>query len=108
MPTALIELEDGILVEVEVQDGEPRQVTNRPANQVGTTIKVIQPILINISKSVTATWKEIEQGADVDQAEINFGLSFGIEGNIYVTKSTAGANLTVKLVLKPKKEVRND
>jgi hypothetical protein len=38
----------------------------------------------------------------IEQAEIQIGFSFEGEGNLYVTKSKAGANLTVKMVLKPK------
>jgi hypothetical protein len=39
---------------------------------------------------------------DIDAAEVQVGLSFEAEGNIYIAKSRAAANLTVKLVLKPK------
>jgi hypothetical protein len=39
---------------------------------------------------------------NIEQAEIELGLSFEGEGNLYVTKSKLGANLTVKLVLTPK------
>jgi hypothetical protein len=39
---------------------------------------------------------------NIEQAEIELGLSFKGEGNLYVTKSKLGANLTVKLVLTPK------
>lgn len=39
---------------------------------------------------------------DIERAEIELGLSFEGEGNLYVTKSSAGANLKVKLSLKPK------
>lgn len=39
---------------------------------------------------------------NIEQAEIELGLSFEGEGNLYITKSKAGASLTVKLTLKPK------
>jgi hypothetical protein len=38
----------------------------------------------------------------IEQAEVEIGLSFEGQGNLYVAKSAIGANLTVKLVLKPK------
>jgi Trypsin-co-occurring domain 1 len=39
---------------------------------------------------------------NIDQAEVQLSLSFEAEGNLYITKSKANANMTVKLVLKPK------
>lgn len=40
----------------------------------------------------------------IEQAEVELGLSFEGEGNLFVTKSTLGANLKIKLILKPKEE----
>lgn len=47
-------------------------------------------------------WDELNQDMHIERAEIELGLSFEGEGNIYVTKATASANLVVKLQLKPK------
>jgi hypothetical protein len=42
---------------------------------------------------------------EIEQAEVEIGFSFEAEGNLYITKSKASANLTVKLTLKPTKEL---
>ena len=39
---------------------------------------------------------------NIEQAEIQLGLSFEAEGNLYITKAKGNANLTIKLTLKPK------
>ena len=102
MATKLIELEDGTLVEIEIPMGQPQQIAGSAADKVKATLDKIQPLLIKICHPVTAAWKEISQDMPIEQAEIELGLSFEGEGNIYVTKSKVGANLTIKLVLKPK------
>jgi len=101
MPTRLIELEDGTLVEVEVSSEEAQEISGGLAEKVGTTFDKIKPILINTCRPIASTWQEISRHMQIEQAEIELGLSFEGEGNLFVTKSKAAANLTVKLVLKP-------
>ena len=102
MASKLIELEDGTLVEVEIPEGQAQQISGGFADRVSATFDKIQPLLVRICSPISAAWREINQEMDIEQAEVELGLSFEGEGNLYVTKSKAGANLTVKLVLKPK------
>jgi hypothetical protein len=102
MNTKLIKLKDGTLVEIEVLQNEAKPISNRTADQVETTLEKIRPTLVNVCRPIAAAWKEINQEMQIEQAEIVIGFSFEGEGNIYVTKAKAGANLAVKLVLKPK------
>ncbi len=68
----------------------------------GTSFDKIKPVLMGICKPLAETWKEMNRDLQIDQAEIQLGLSFEGEGNLFVTKSKAGAKLTVKLTLKPR------
>lgn len=102
MATKLIELEDGTLVEVEVPEDQAKQISSSLADRVGTTFDKIRPVLIRTCRPIAAAWKEINQEMEIEQAEVEIGFSFEGEGNLYVTKSKASANLTVKMVLKPK------
>ena len=99
----LIKLEDDTLIEVEVSADQAQPMSGGLASKVNTTFDKIRPVLINICRPVVETWNEINQEMDIEQAEIELGLSFEGEGNLFVTKSKAGANLTIKLVLIPKK-----
>lgn len=106
MVTKLIKLNDGTLVEVQIAEQEAELVsgfTERVAETVGATFDKVQPLLLNIIRPLKNTWNELNQEMQIEQAEIELGLSFEGEGNLYVTKSKAGANLTIKLVLKPEK-----
>ena len=102
MPTKLIKLSDGLLVEVEVTGNEAQQISGGAAEKVKASMEKIQPILTAICRPLTAAWHEISQETAIEKATIELGLSFEGEGNLFVTKSKAGANLTITLELKPK------
>jgi hypothetical protein len=102
MTSKLIELEDGTFVEVEVPPDQAQQISGGFADKVTATFDKIKPILIKTCRPIADAWKEINREMQIEQAEIELGLSFEGEGNLYVTKSKAGANLSVKLVLKPR------
>jgi hypothetical protein len=102
MATKLIQLEDGTLVEVEVPLDQAQQISGGFADRVNETFDKVRPILVNTCRPIADAWKEINKEMEIEQAEVQLGLSFEGEGNLYITKSKAGANLTVKLVLKPK------
>jgi len=103
--TKLIELaEDGILVEVEVEAEKAQPISGGFAEKVEGTLKKIHPMVVNTCLPVIAAWKDINKEMSVKQAEIELGFSFEGEGNLYITKSKAQANLTVKLILQPQDE----
>jgi TolB-like protein len=101
MTTKLIRLEDGTLVEVEAVEDQIQPLAGGFADKVNTSLDRIQPIFVKACRPIIAAWKEINQDMNIEKAEIELGVSFEGEGNVYVTKSKAGANLTIKLVLKP-------
>ena len=106
---AFIELEDGTLVEVEVPPEQAQQISGGGfANRVGTSLDRIQPLIANTCRSVVAAWQrtrdELGKEMTIKSAEIELGLSFEFEGNVYIAKSSTAANLKVKLVLEPKKD----
>lgn len=106
MGSKLIELEDGTLVEVEVPQDEIQQISGGFADKVSSTFDKIQPLLTKICRPVNNVWRELNEEMSIEQAEVEIGLSFEGEGNLYITKSKAGANLTVKLVMKPKETTK--
>ena len=101
MATKLIRLGDGTLVEIEVPGDQIEQLSGGFADRVDGTLDKIQSILPNAIRPIAAAWKELSQEMQIEQAEVELGLSFEAEGNLFVTKSKLGANLTVKLILKP-------
>ena len=103
MSTKLIELQDGTLVEVEVEPNAARPISGGFAEKVGARLEALHPVLTRVCAPVVESWKDLSEKFTIDQAEIEVALSFEGEGNIYIAKGKTGANLTVKFVLKAKK-----
>jgi len=103
MATKLIQLKDETLVEVEVQSDQAQPISGGSADPVSTTFDKIRPILLRVCRPIADAWQEINQDMNIEQAEVEIGFAFESEGSLYIVKSKATANLTVKLVLKPKK-----
>ncbi len=99
MGTRLIRLADGTLVEVEASADDVQQISSKYADQVDQAIESVGPVLMRACEPVVAAWQELSGGANIERAEIELGLSFEGEGNVYVAKAKAGANLTIRLVL---------
>lgn len=105
MSTKLICLDDGSLIEVEAAPDEAEQIAGGSmAERVHSSFDKISPLLKKICTPITNTWEELNKDVYVDQAEVEIGLSFESEGNVYITKAKAGANLKIKLVMKQKPE----
>lgn len=100
MGSRLYRLDDGTLVEVETQD-DARQISVDVAGKIETTFeKSIKPILLKTCVSVSEAMKNIRENVSLEQVEIEMGLSFETEGNLYITKATLGANILVRMTLK--------
>lgn len=100
MGTRLIKLEDGTLVEVEVPDNEVQQISGSLADKVDATFSKITPILLKVCHPVASAVKDIRSEIDLEQVEVELGLSFEAEGNIYITKANLGANVIIRMTLK--------
>jgi len=100
MPSKLIELSDNTLVEVDVPAGKARQISSSAADRVGSTLEKVKPILIAFCRPLGEAWGQLNKEFHVEEAEIELGLSFEAEGNLYVTKSKGGAHVSVKFKLR--------
>ena len=98
MSTKLIRLADDILIEVEADPSAPQKAFG------GQIIQKVEDVTLDaikhvLERVVDAT-RVLQRDKKADEAEIEFGLSFEAEGNVYVTKLNGTANLTVKLIFK--------
>lgn len=100
----LIELNDGTLVEIEIPGDQVEQISGGMAEKVNTSLESLKPLLVNTCKPVAEVWEELNKDMKIDSAEIELGISFEGEGNLYIAKASAKANLTLKLIIKPNKE----
>jgi hypothetical protein len=101
MATKLIQLEDGLLVEAEVPEDQAEPISGGAVERVNSTLDGIEPLLVKACKPIAAAWQQLSGEVQIDYAQIALGVNFTGEGSVYIAKATAGANLTVTLVLKP-------
>lgn len=100
MPSKLIELEDGTLVEVEARTDHSREISGGFAEKVNTGLDQVQPIISKTCRPILAMCRELAKDNEIESADVDLGFSFEAEGNIYLAKVKAGANIVIKLKVK--------
>lgn len=98
----LLELADGTLVEVQTERGKGYMRYGVRSDTEGA-FSGITPLLVAISEPVAQAYWNIsgQSGVKMRETEIELGLNFEAEGNIYVAKSKQEAAIHIKLVLEP-------
>ena len=61
MSTKLIKLEDGTLIEIDVDENQVQQISGAMAEKVNATLDTIEPVLINACRPVVAAWKRLNK-----------------------------------------------
>jgi len=72
------------------------------------TIDRIKPILMKVAKPILEVYKELDKDMEVREAELELGLGFEAQGNLFITQAKGNANLKIKLKLAPKKVIESD
>ncbi|MEL6159901.1 MAG: CU044_2847 family protein [Cyanobacteria bacterium J06627_32] len=102
MNTTLIRLEDGTLIEVEIPPESSRQISGGSiAKRVESSFDSIKPTLLKACRPIKDVWEELNQEMNINQVEVEIGLNFAVEGDVYIAKSKTEANLKIKLTLNP-------
>ncbi len=103
MPTQLIELSDGLLVEVQMDpQDEPRQIVAGVAERVEGAMDKAGDLLTKAVQPLAAVWDELNRDLTIDQVEIELSLGFEATGKLFIAQGTGTANLKVKATVKPK------
>jgi len=106
MAMKLIELENGLMMEVEVSQDEIEMISggidNDVIKKVQSSMGTIEAILKESVNPIVSAYKTLNQDVVLERAEVEIGIGFSAEGNIFIAKGKGSANLKVKLVLSPK------
>jgi hypothetical protein len=103
MASRLIKLEDGTLIEIDQPTAEVEEISGGGLDAIrDATIDKIRPILERAIRPIAEVYKELNKDMEVREAEVELGLGFEAEGNLYITKAKGNANLVIKLKLAPK------
>lgn len=94
---------DGPLVEVEMTLPDTREASS------GTFVKVVNrgfEDVLNTLRSIVVpfsdTWKELSKEVEISESTLKVSLGVTAEGNFYIAKGGASANLEISLKLTPK------
>ncbi|MEN8260887.1 MAG: CU044_2847 family protein, partial [Pseudomonadota bacterium] len=93
MSSKLIELEDGVLIEVEVPGDQVEQISGSTSERVDKAISSVRPILLKACQPIVDAYQELNKELSVSQAEVELGLGFEAEGNVFIAKGKANASL---------------
>ena len=104
MAKKLIELENGLVMEVDApkSDIEMISANGDVVDKVKTSMSKVEKMLIQSVQPIVNVYKGLDKEVLLEKAEVEIGIGFSAEGNIFVAKGNANANLKVKLILKPK------
>lgn len=105
MSSRYIELKDNIIVEVG-SPGEPRtEMSGGVLDRVDTTVdqigQIVERIVRPIGETLSGLYDTLNVPIKVDKAEVELGLSFSAEGNIFVAKAKTEGSLSVKISFIP-------
>lgn len=101
MASKLIKLADGTLVEIESVGDQVTAIAGGVADKVDTAIDSIKPLILRACKPISEIYKELDKDMTIEQVELELGLGFEAEGDLFITKAKGNANLTVKITIKP-------
>ena len=99
--TTLIQLDDGILVEAWAPEGHSERISGGLARAVTGSMESVVPTLVAAAKTVLSACHALEKERAVQDVELELGLAFEAEGNIYVTRSMAQANIVLRMKFRP-------
>ena len=104
MPSKLIEMEDGVVVEVEVPQDQVDKIagTSDAVEQVDTALDTVHPILLKACRPVISVWDELNREMCIDKVEVELQLGFSADGSVFLAKAKGNANLKIKLSVSPK------
>jgi hypothetical protein len=103
MASRLIKLDDGTLVEIDRPTVPVEEISGGGLDSIkDATIDKIQPLLERAVRPIAAVYRELNKDLEVREAEVQLGVGFEAEGNLYITRAKGNANLIVTLKLAPK------
>lgn len=104
MASKLIELADGILMEVDVPEEQVQRIAGGglQITQVSKAINAIESILLKVCRPVTNVLSELNKDMSVSEVEVEVELGLEAEGNFFIAKGKTNASLAIRLKLIPK------
>ncbi len=104
MATELVQIENGFLIEVEESkpSNKPRPFSSgKDTRAIENRLSEAKEIIVKAVSNIIPAWDELAGKVKVESAEIEMGLGFEANGNIFIVQGKAKANLSIKLKISP-------
>jgi len=96
-PTLLVKTQDGVLFEVDAVPGSAVAIAGGSIEILSAKLDSVGDIVQTVSEKIASAIQKLEEQYRIPEIEIELGVAFGAEGNLFVTKSTLNANLKIKI-----------
>jgi hypothetical protein len=93
----LIRFADGVMVEVVSNPDPVTPVAGKTADRISQAFQDASDVMGGVMRSVISSTTRVVRDAGAAEAEIEFGVGFSIEGDIYIAKASGQGNITVKV-----------
>lgn len=98
----VIKVSDGLEVEVELRDGDVSEISSY--DNLNSSLDQINILLSEVTKPVIDAFQTLSEKAHIESTKVTVGVKFGASGNIFVAKSSAEANISVEMTIRPKND----
>jgi len=95
----IIRFADGVMVEVAPNPTPGEPVSGRSVERTSQAFQAAAEVVGLALKSVVSSVQRAVRESGASTAELEFGVGFSVEGNVYVTKISGEGNLTVKVTI---------
>jgi hypothetical protein len=72
-------------------------VSGSAAERVAASLESIRPFVLQICEPLKALWNDLNQEIVTESLQVELGLSFAAEGNLYFTRASSNANLRLTI-----------
>lgn len=95
----IIHFADGIMVEIAASPDRTAPISGKSAERVPYAFQAATEMVAGVIRSFLASTSKELVAVGIKEAEIEFGIGFSLEGNIYVTKTKAEGNIGIRFKL---------
>jgi Trypsin-co-occurring domain 1 len=95
----IVRFADGVMVEISRNPTPAEPVAGKAVERANQAFQAAAEILASALKAVVSPVQRAVRESGAKEAELEFGVAFTVEGNIYVTKVTGEGNITVKVTV---------
>jgi hypothetical protein len=93
-------LKDGVEVEVDVDSNYTSEISN--GRVVDSSLSNIEPLLKSIISPINNVYNSIGDAVSIESVKVSVGIKINIEGGFILAKTSAEANITVEMNIRPK------